>query len=265
LEAKPQSQLHAAFEGSGGISSEGWVRLCEIAQVIKLELRFGIYGGEVGVIENVIGFGAELEFEALAGHGNILEKRHIPIVDSRSSEVAPGTKIQSALGRAFESASHRRSEDKTIEVVGVGKGCSNVGYISRAQNNHAGSFGGTAPGGCAIAAIAGGANRAGCDWNASRQLISRQDTDVIERDGRGSATLESSDSRDSPIIQKSTDEAIIPKLAGLGKIVCPRSLEDMGMIVTGQAILPLVEGDILEDERSIENSTIFSIGKIKGS
>src|SRR5579859_874171 len=236
-----------------------------MAQVIKLELCFGIYGGEISVIENIIGFGAELEFEALAGHGNILEKRHIPIVDSRSSEVVPGTKIQSALRRPLERTSHRRSEDEAIETAGMGKGCSNVGHISRTQNNHAGSFGGTAPGGCAITAIAAWANRTRCNWNASRQLSSRQDTDIIERDGRGSATLESGDSRDSPIIQKSPDEAIIPKLAGFGKIICPRSLEDMGMIVTGQAILPLVEGDILEDERSIENSTILGIGKIKGS
>ena len=114
LEAELQSQLHTPLELGVGEFSKGWVHLGEMTQVIKLELRIGVYRGPVGVIEDIIGFGAELEFETFAGHGDLLEERHIPVIDPWSAEVVPGTKTRSALRSTLEGVFYGWGEDKSI-------------------------------------------------------------------------------------------------------------------------------------------------------
>src|SRR5260370_27749058 len=99
LEGKLQSQLHAPLELGVGVFSKGWVHLGKIDQLIKLELCVGIHRGAIGVIEDIIDFGTELELNALAGHGDLLEERHIPVVNSRSTEVVPWTKAGCTLLR----------------------------------------------------------------------------------------------------------------------------------------------------------------------
>src|SRR5262249_24907365 len=97
LEAEPQCQLHAALERGSGISSERWVHLLEISHEIKLEVSLCIHPGEVGVIKHVVDIGAELQLEALARQTDILEQRHVPVVDARPAEVAAGGIAGSAL------------------------------------------------------------------------------------------------------------------------------------------------------------------------
>src|SRR5215470_11847836 len=117
LEVQFQRQLHAALERSIGEFSESWVHLSEISRSVNLELGVGVYRGEVGVIEYVVDLGAELKLEALTGQRNLLEKRHIPVVDSRSPEKTPGTETRSSLLSTLKSALDWRSENKTIQSI----------------------------------------------------------------------------------------------------------------------------------------------------
>src|SRR5260370_10812963 len=99
LERQAQSELQASRKNGRGVLAEGRVYL----RAFRIELCAGADGAELRMVEQVVRLRAKLHPPALAVNRNVLEHRHVPVVEPRSAEhvfgrIAPGPHRQRPKG-----------------------------------------------------------------------------------------------------------------------------------------------------------------------
>src|SRR5437588_629787 len=82
LERQSQSELQAPRKNSRGVLPERRVYL----RAFRIESCAGVHGAELGVVEQIVRFHAELQPPAFAVNRHVLEHRHVPVVESRSAD-----------------------------------------------------------------------------------------------------------------------------------------------------------------------------------